>query len=109
MRSCHAAQMASAHSPARQETSTPLQMLFALNSSFLQQQADALAKRVCEGGGSPVAERVHRAYGFVFQRSPTVREQELAERFFAGRADSGEAWGQYAQALLASNEMLFLD
>ncbi|MEO6753278.1 MAG: DUF1549 and DUF1553 domain-containing protein, partial [Chthoniobacteraceae bacterium] len=30
---------ASAHSPVRPETSTPLQMLFALNSSFLQQQA----------------------------------------------------------------------
>ncbi len=98
---------ASAHSPARQETSTPLQMLFALNSSFLQQQADALARRVAEAGGTE--ERVRRAYALTYQRTPTEKEQKLAARFFAGREQDAKAWSEYAQALLASNEMLFLD
>jgi hypothetical protein len=98
---------ASAHSPARQETSTPLQMLFALNSSFLQQQADALARRVAGAGGNE--ERVRRAYALAYQRTPTERELKLAARFFAGREQDLKAWSEYAQALLASNEMLFLD
>ena len=67
---------ASAHSPARQETSTPLQMLFALNSSFLQQQADALARRVADAGATE--ERVRRAYALTYQRTPTERELKLA-------------------------------
>jgi hypothetical protein len=100
---------ASAHSPARQETSTPLQMLFALNSSFLQQQADGLAQRVKTAGATALPERVRQAYAFAYQRSPTGKELELATRFFEGREDDTEAWSQYAQALLSSNEMLFLD
>ncbi len=99
---------ASAHSPARQETSTPLQMLFALNSSFLQQQADALAKRV-ENPCASLEERVQRAYSLTFQRTPTEKDLALARRFFQARENDPAAWSEYAHALLASNEMLFLD
>jgi hypothetical protein len=35
-----------AHTPARAETITPLQGLFALNAPFMQQQADAMAERL---------------------------------------------------------------
>ena len=100
---------ASAHSPSRPETSTPLQMLFALNSSFLQQQADALADRVAHEASQPVQDRVRRAYSLAYQREPSARELELAARFFTGREGDRKAWSAYAQALLASNEMLFID
>ena len=100
---------ASAHSPARPETSTPLQMLFSLNSSFLQQQADALADRVAHEASQPVQDRVRRAYSLAYQREPSARELEMAARFFGGREGDLKAWSAYAQALLAGNEMLFID
>ena len=41
-----------AHSAKRFETTTPLQKLFLLNSPFLVAQADALAERLANHGGS---------------------------------------------------------
>jgi hypothetical protein len=99
----------SAHSATRPETSTPLQMLFALNSSFLQQQADALAERVGREASQPVQDRVRRAYSLSYQREPTARELAVAAHFFEGRENDRNAWSAYTQALLASNEMLFID
>jgi hypothetical protein len=99
----------SAHSATRPETSTPLQMLFALNSSFLQQQADALADRIGHEVSQPVQDRVRRAYSLSYQREPNAREIEVAGRFFDGRENDRKAWSAYTQALLASNEMLFID
>jgi hypothetical protein len=99
----------SAHSPNRPETSTPLQMLFALNSSFLQQQADALAARLEHESSGSVSARVDHAYSLCYQRTPTARELEIAARFFDGREDDPKVWSEYAQALLAGNEMLFID
>lgn len=99
----------SAHSPARPETSTPLQMLFALNSPFLQQQADALAARLVKEASASIPDRVRCAYSLCYQRTPTAKELELATRFFAGRQDDQKVWSEYAQALLGSNEMLFID
>lgn len=99
----------SAHSPTRPETSTPLQMLFALNSSFLEQQADALAARLEHEASASVPDRVRYAYSLCYQRAPTAKELEIAARFFAGRQDDSKVWSEYAQALLAGNEMLFID
>jgi hypothetical protein len=99
----------SAHSATRPETSTPLQMLFALNSSFLQQQADALADRIGHEASQPVQDRVRRAYALSYQREPTTRELAVAAHFFEGREGDRKAWSAYTQALLASNEMLFID
>lgn len=99
----------SSHSPTRPETSTPLQMLFALNSSFLQEQGDALAAKIDHQAPAALEERVRYAYAYCYQRQPTATELAIAARFFAGREEQPEAWSEYAQALLASNEMLFLD
>ncbi len=99
----------SAHSATRPETSTPLQMLFALNSSFLQQQADALADRLGREAPQSAQDRVRHAYSLSYQREPNVHELAVAARFFEGREGDRKAWSAYAQALLASNEMLFID
>ena len=98
-----------AHSPTRPETSTPLQMLFALNSAFLHQQADALAARLEHEASAAVPDRVRYAYSLCYQRMPTAKELDIASRFFAGREGDLKIWSEYAQALLASNEMLFVD
>jgi hypothetical protein len=95
-----------AHSAKRFETTTPLQKLFLLNSPFLVAQADALAERLANHGGSHRS-RIELAYQLLMARLPTKHELELGEAF----VDSGEAemWSQYAQTLLISNEMFMVD
>lgn len=91
-----------AHNPWRTETITPLQGLFALNSPFMQQQAQVLGRWAM---GHSVAEM----YARLFQRQPTSGEAEVGGLFIKGREQDAAIWAQYAQALLAGNEMLFVD
>ena len=91
-----------AHNPWRTETITPLQGLFALNSPFIQQQSDIL-------GQWAMSRELNELYQKLFGRKPSAREQDLARAFFDQREKDGTAWSQYAQALLAGNEMLFVD
>ena len=96
------------HSPWRTETLTPLQGLFALNSPFFQQQADRLATWL-QAQPVQLDGRVEAAYNRLFQRPPLPAETAAAHRFLTGRETDPEAWSEYAHALLASNEMLFVD
>lgn len=91
-----------AHNPWRTETITPLQGLFALNSPFMQQQADVFGRWAMEHG-------VEAVYARLFSRRPSAREAEAAKAFVSGREKDAITWAQYAQALLAGNEMLFVD
>ena len=91
-----------AHNPWRTETITPLQGLFALNSPFMQQQSEVLGKWAMQ-------HRVEDVYARLFGRAPSAREAEVAKAFVAGREQDPAVWSQYAQALLAGNEMLFVD
>ena len=94
-----------AHNPWRTETITPLQGLFALNSPFMQQQADVLGRWIQSLGG----QRINEVYARLFQRQPSGREVRAAQQFVSGREADASVWSQYAQALLAGNEMLFVD
>lgn len=96
-----------AHSPWRSETITPLQQLFALNGPFMLDMADCLMQRLT--AVSSPGERITRAYAWLFQRKPTSKELALGTAFVSGRENDTTAWSQYAQALLASNELLFVD
>ena len=91
-----------AHNPWRTETITPLQGLFALNSPFMHQQADVLGKWAMQHG-------VDEVYARLFSRKPTAHEAAVAKGFVGGREADAAVWSQYAQALLAGNEMLFVD
>lgn len=91
-----------AHSPWRTETITPLQGLFALNSPFMLEQAETFGAWAAGRGIEAVFQRL-------FQRIPTGNEERLAAQFLSGREKDASAWMQYAQALLAGNEMLFVD
>jgi hypothetical protein len=90
----------SQHSPARDVTVTPLQQLFVLNSSFLQEQAAALAVRV--GHGSDDKTRIRDLYRRTLARDPDASELDLAMSFLRGAS-----LPQLAQALLATNEFIF--
>ena len=56
----------------RYATNVPLQRLFFLNGSFVQKQAEALAKRVMDAGTEEA--QVKKAFELVLQRQPTPAE-----------------------------------
>ena len=89
-----------AHIPMRQPTLNPLQALFVMNSSFVQDQAKALAEQVA---AEPTAEaRIQALYRKVFSRNATPDEMALGVKYLAS-ADTA----RYAQALLSTNEVIF--
>lgn len=96
----------------RAVTTVPLQQLFALNSDFMVRPARELAARLEREVPGDEAERIRCAYRTVFAREPTPEEQTLASRFLASAGGEGAKlppWIQYCQALLATNELQFVD
>ncbi|MFK5922436.1 MAG: DUF1549 and DUF1553 domain-containing protein [Verrucomicrobiota bacterium] len=93
-----------AHSPARANTITPLQMLFALNGPLLKKQATEFAKRIESDKGVTNSERITRTYDLMFQREPNKTEVELAEVFL-----ETASLAEYARVLFAGNEFLYID
>jgi Protein of unknown function (DUF1553)/Protein of unknown function (DUF1549)/Planctomycete cytochrome C len=91
---------ATIHSPQREITTSPLQQLFVMNSEFVQDRAAALAKSVSQEP-DPSA-KVRGLYRRLFGRDPDENEIKLAERFIEKSTPV-----QYAQALLATNEVIF--
>lgn len=99
------------HSPQRSSTVTALQGLYALNGPLLAEQARALSGRLRREFSEDDRARIRRAYRLLYSRAPTDREQQLGLEFLGDAAGDERAarWTQYAHALLASNEFLFLD
>jgi hypothetical protein len=52
--------------------------------------------------------RIARMYALAFSRPPTEEEVQLARQFLAARP-TPERWVQLAQALLMSNEFVYID
>jgi hypothetical protein len=99
-------------SAVRTETIVPQQQLFVLNSDFFVKQARALASRVeAEAGEQPEA-KVNRIYQLLFGRDADQQELDIASAFLS-RDNLNTAkltrWEQYSQALLGSNEFLYVD
>ncbi len=97
----------------RSRTTVAQQALFAMNSPFVLEQARALAERSGTEAGTDPARRVDALSRRVLGRSATPRETGQALRFIAEAAADPTArqapWEQFAQVLLASNELVFLD
>ena len=101
---------ANVHAERRSVTTTATQKLFLLNSPFVLDQARAFARSLAaEAVGSEI-ERVRRAYLLTTGRRPDSDEEAMALEFLSKPATSGMSrWEQYAQVLLVSNEMLYVD
>ena len=99
-----------AHSPAREETITPLQQLFVLNGEFVRLQSEALVARLFHEYPDSQEDRLELVYQLLFGRPVSKEEMDLAQSFL-NEEDSPdrESWNRYAQALLGSNEFLFVD
>jgi hypothetical protein len=91
----------------RNATESPAQELFFLNSRFIGQRAEAFTRRVCDGPKRDEASRIAGAYRLLFGRAPSREELRLGLAFLQG--GQVDAWRRYAQALLNSNEFLFVN
>ena len=103
----------SSHSPDRTPTTTPLQQLFVLNGPLLAGQSTALVQRLESADLTSVEAEVRWFYQQIFSRLPSSSELRLGAEFLsegkAGERASNITRQQYAQALLGSNEFLFVD
>lgn len=101
---------ANVHAEKRAVTTTATQKLFVLNNPFMLAQARALAARLTDDPRESNRTRVGRAYELLYARPPSSTETRLALKFLDGpEAKEMPRWEQYAQALLAANEMLYVD
>ncbi|HEY4307934.1 MAG TPA: PSD1 and planctomycete cytochrome C domain-containing protein [Pirellulales bacterium] len=121
--------------PQRPTTMVPQQGLFVMNSPFVLEQARYLARRAEVAQATEPAAKVQTLYQVAFARLAEADEVQLGVAFVASLspvptqgetgASSGSAvpaapvavdlaaplsaWEQYAQALLLSNEFMFVD
>ena len=95
----------------RDVTNVPLQALYLMNGSFVQEQAAALAQRVMKERPTET-ERIRRTFSLCFNRPPEAAESKLATEFFhtaracieAASAREQKIMEHYCHALLASGE-----
>jgi Protein of unknown function (DUF1553) len=96
--------------PQRPQTTVPQQALFGMNSPFVIEQAKRLAARAAGEGRTAISAKAAALYRLVFARE--ARDEELAAGVRFLEEASGEMLSpleQYAQALLLSNEFVFID
>jgi hypothetical protein len=107
----------------RAPSATPLQSLTLMNDGFVAESAEQFAKRVnaLAGEAAPGAVKIETAYLLAFARKPSPAEIGRAETHLARQRElyvtanvtgpeAGEhALASLAQALLGSNEFLYVD
>jgi hypothetical protein len=96
----------------RFHTTVPQQALFLMNSPFVIEQARNVTKRTEIAGAMSAEEKVLALYRLVLQRSPQKAELELGEKFITAQAQKDSKLSpleRYAQVLLLSNELSYVD
>jgi hypothetical protein len=109
---------ASIHVEKRTTSTVAPQALYLLNGPLVLESVQHLMRRAEVGGGQP-RERVQALYRVIFGRKATAEEVDLGCRAVealaaeAAKPSGGAAplgpWEAYVQALLLSNEFLFVD
>ncbi len=110
-----------ASSPQRHQTTVPQQALFLMNSPFLRQTVQHLGARPDVTRPASTAVRISAAHRLLFGRPATEEEIALGEKYLSsattataepvpeGPPPSLSPWEEYLQALLLSNEFVFVD
>ncbi len=96
-----------ATSAKRAETTVPPQALFLMNHPFVMECAKNLVNRPDVASLADPNKKLDRVLAIVYGRLPTSRERALAAEVLGN--DPAKAWPRFAQALLMSNEFLFVD
>ncbi|WP_322282858.1 PSD1 and planctomycete cytochrome C domain-containing protein [Prosthecobacter sp.] len=104
----------------RDSSTLATQSLYLLNNAFLVEQSKRFAKRLMKASSDSMT-RIQTAYSHAFARKPTGSEIQRAHNFICeaelmlastendenGRLAS--SWAAFCQALLASNELRYVD
>jgi hypothetical protein len=106
----------------RDATTSPSQGLFVLNSPFILEQAEALARGLLDGIPQDDRARIDRAFLTTVGRRPTARERSHVGGYLAAAIDAGDrvsaspacerrlaAWTGLAHSLMALPEFRTLD
>jgi hypothetical protein len=100
----------------RAETTVPQQQLFVLNSPFMIEQSKAFAARVLIEAADGLEDRIQHAYRLAFGRKASPGELRVGMEYLQATdppeqkdLNKLDRWERYAQALLASNEFLYID
>ena len=110
-----------ASSPQRHQTTVPQQALFLMNSPFLREQVRPLGARPDVAQPASTAERINAVHRLLFGRPASPDEIALGEKYLSsattppfepapeGQPNFLSPWEEYLQALLLSNEFVFVD
>ena len=89
--------------PRRNNSTTPLQALNLLNSSFVMQQARFFAERLEREAGKDGEAQVRRAFALAFQREPARDELKASIRLVREQGLTA-----FCRALLNANEFVYV-
>jgi hypothetical protein len=97
----------------RAVTNVPLQRLFFLNSDLMSEAAKGLSDRLLKASTGDDDARLTEAYHVLFGRQPSNSERKAGLQFLRDTEGASnnvtDAWQQYSQMLLSSNEFSFVD
>lgn len=102
----------------RISTTVPTQSLAMMNSPFVRQQAELLARRIHASKDVPLSVSIDRAYRIVLARSPSEAERNRMIEFIDAQrsliagdpaANTEQAVIEFCQALLCLNEFVYFD
>lgn len=94
----------------RDVSNVPAQSLFLMNSPFVGEQAEGLARRIMNESTDP-SQRIQLAFRLCFSRAATPEEVAASQQFLnrSKKKDDLNHWSAWTQALLASSEFRFVD
>ena len=93
----------------RADSTIAPQALYLMNSPLVLRATESMAEALLKEGDLTNAQRVQRLYAQVFNRPPTVKETQRAVVFINNFAQNRLAsWQALSQALVSSNEFLYL-
>ena len=96
----------------RFHTTVPQQALFMMNSPFVIDEARSLVRFHGVDQAKDRRAQIELIYGWLFQRPASDNELRLGEKFLAAQTTTSTTLSRlekYAQVLLLSNELMFVD
>jgi hypothetical protein len=99
--------MTSDHQDERFRSSLPTQSLALMNSQTVQRASKALTDKVLEQSNNNRDEAVVLAFQEMYNRPPTAKEVELANKAMAGESDPKDGLRLFIQAMFGANNFLY--
>ncbi len=94
--------------PHRFRSALPTQSLAMMNNEFVLESAAALADRTRREAGGDFDARILRAFELTYGKAPDAGQVHLAHSAIESSGDEEAGWRTLCQALLASNEFLYV-